>query len=114
MNKDQLLEEFRNADAILQGHFLLSSGLHSDTYVQCARVLERPDIAARLCEALAEKVGKPDVVVGPAMGGILVGYELARALGVRSVFYERVDGTFHRRRQNGDRDRDGDSRLHPP
>ena len=100
MSSDEsLMEEFRAAGAVLNGHFLLSSGLHSDTYVQCAKVMEHPERAARLCKALAEKwPEKPTVVAGPAMGGILVGYELARALGARSVFFERVNGEFALRR----------------
>lgn len=95
-----LLDEFRAAGAVLTGHFLLSSGLHSDTYVQCAKILERPEVSERLCRALAAKwtAAEPDVVAGPAYGGILVAYELARHLKARAIFFERVDGKFELRR----------------
>ena len=83
----------RQEYALLRGHFRLSSGLHSDTYVQCARFLRRPDLAAPAAAALAvqlEAAGlKPDVVVGPAMGGVVIGYELARQLRVPGIFTER-------------------------
>lgn len=104
MDKNTVLKEFESASAILKGHFILSSGLHSDTYMQCARVLMDPKRAERLCAALAEKIhatlGKNaiDMVVSPAMGGVVVGYEVARQLGVESIFCERVDGTFTLRR----------------
>ena len=103
MNSDQVLEEFRDAEALLEGHFILSSGLHSRTYLQCARVLMDTRRAARLAEALAEKIkaatdSKIDAVVAPAMGGLIIGHEVARALGVDSMFLERVDGTFTLRR----------------
>jgi len=93
----------RKEDALLSGHFRLSSGLHSDTYVQCARFLRRPDLAAPAAAALAvqiEAVGlKPDVVVGPAMGGVVIGYELARQLRVPGIFTERdADGQMTLRR----------------
>lgn len=97
--EETLLKEFRDARAVLHGHFLLSSGLHSDTYVQCAKVLECPDVAGRLCAELAKRwPERPSLVAGPAYGGILVAYELARALGARAVFFERVDGRFDLRR----------------
>ena len=93
----------RQEDALLSGHFRLSSGLHSDTYVQCARFLRRPDLAAPAAAALAvqlEAAGlKPDVVVGPAMGGVVIGYELARQLRVPGIFTERdADGQMTVRR----------------
>ena len=104
MTRDDILAEFKAADAILHGHFILSSGLRSDTYLQCARVLMDPERGARLCAALAAKVREVlvgqtiDLVVAPAMGGVIVGYEMARQLGVPSVFCERVDGEFQLRR----------------
>lgn len=102
MNKDEVLKEFEDAGAILKGHFKLSSGKHSDTYLQCARVLMSPARAARLCSVLADKVaeqiGEVDLVVAPAMGGVIVGYEMARQLGVDEVFCERVNGEFEFRR----------------
>jgi orotate phosphoribosyltransferase len=89
--ESQLVQE----DALLRGHFRLSSGLHSDTYVQCARFLRRPDLAAPAAATLAAQIREaglqPDTVVGPAMGGVVIGYELARQLGVPGVFTERDD-----------------------
>lgn len=100
--KDQVIKELEDAGALLKGHFILSSGLHSEGYVQCARALMCPKRAERLCKQLAAKVKaeapKVDIVVAPAMGGLIVGYELARQLGVDSVFCERVDGEFQLRR----------------
>ena len=103
MDRDAVLAEFRAAGALLEGHFLLSSGLHSPLYLQCARVLMDPARAARLCAALAERVRaslgqRIDLVVSPAMGGVVVGYEMARQLGVPGIFTERVDGSFALRR----------------
>ena len=98
-----VLDEFRAADALLEGHFILSSGKHSDRYLQCARVMMDPPRAARLLSALAKKVlgeieGPIDLVVSPAMGGVIVGYELARHLEVPAIFMERVEGSFVLRR----------------
>jgi orotate phosphoribosyltransferase len=103
MNEQEILKEFEDAQAILKGHFILSSGLHSDTYLQCARVLMDAQRGARLCKALADKVSaqineKIDMVVAPAMGGVVVGYEMGRQLGVDSIFCERADGSFTLRR----------------
>jgi orotate phosphoribosyltransferase len=103
MNSDQVLDEFRDAEALLEGHFILSSGLHSRTYLQCARVLMDTKRAARLAEALVAKIkataeGPIEAVVAPAMGGLIIGHEVARALGVDSMFLERVDGEFTLRR----------------
>jgi orotate phosphoribosyltransferase len=103
MKQDDVLNEFRAAGALLEGHFVLSSGLHSSRYLQCARVLMDPARASRLCRALADQVqasgvGPIDLVVSPAMGGVVVGYEMARQLGVPSIFFERVDGKLELRR----------------
>jgi len=104
LSKEDIIQEFVDAKAILKGHFILSSGLHSDTYMQCARVLMDPKRSEKLCAALAKKLtlrfGKnfADIVVAPAMGGVVVGYEMARQLGIPSVFCERVDGQFQLRR----------------
>ena len=103
LSHDDVLNEFRAAGALLEGHFILSSGLRSPRYLQCARVLMDPTRAARLCESLAAKVraggvGAIDLVASPAMGGVVVGYEMARQLGVPSIFYERVDGKLVLRR----------------
>ena len=103
MTPEQVLNEFRKADALLEGHFKLSSGLHSRAYLQCARVLMQPKRAAKLAKALAEQIkanvnGDIDAVVAPAMGGLIIGHEVARALNVDSMFLERVDGDFTLRR----------------
>lgn len=103
MSNAAILKEFEDAQAILHGHFVLSSGLHSDTYMQCARVMMDAARGERLCQALADKVraaglGQIDAIVAPAMGGVIVGYELARQLGVPGMFCERQDGVFAIRR----------------
>lgn len=107
MTEQEVLDEFRAADALLEGHFVLSSGLHSPTYMQCARVLMDTGRADRLCAALASRLisahgaGAFDLVVSPAMGGVIVGYEMARQLGLPSIFAERVEGSFTFRRGFG-------------
>ncbi|NVJ98473.1 MAG: orotate phosphoribosyltransferase [Alphaproteobacteria bacterium] len=102
MDQEAVLNEFRAAGALLEGHFKLSSGLHSSVYLQCARVLMDPARAGRLCAAFAEKLKATgveiDLVVSPAMGGVIVGYEVARQLGVNGIFCERVEGEFKFRR----------------
>ncbi len=104
LSEVEIRAEFEQAEAILNGHFILSSGLHSDTYLQCARVLMNPARADKLCKALATKIngrfGKDvfDLVVAPAMGGVVVGYEMGRQLGVDTIFCERENGTFTLRR----------------
>ena len=102
MTEDEVLGEFRTAGALLEGHFILSSGLHSSRYLQCARVLMDGARAGRLARALADKLadlrGEIDVVVSPAMGGVIIGHEMGRALGVPAMFVERPDGVFHLRR----------------
>ena len=103
MTPEQVLNEFRKADALLEGHFKLSSGLHSRAYLQCARVLMQPKRAAKLAKALATQIkanvkGEIDAVVAPAMGGLIIGHEVARALNVNSMFLERVDAEFTLRR----------------
>jgi orotate phosphoribosyltransferase len=102
MNQTEILELFRQQGALLEGHFRLTSGFHSDRYLQCALVLQHPHSAAALGKALAEKMlkaqDKPQLVIAPALGGILVAHEVARALGVRGIFAERQDGTLRLRR----------------
>ena len=107
LSQEAALAEFRAAGALLEGHFLLSSGLHSGVYLQCARVMMDPDRGERLCAALAEKISQEqgqssdlslDLCVSPAMGAVIVGYETARCLGLRSVFMERPAGLFELRR----------------
>lgn len=100
---DDILAEFRAAGALLEGHFILSSGLRSPKYLQCARVLMDPARAERLAQALAGKLPKIvrdqiDVVVSPAMGGVIIGHEMGRALGKPAMFLERPQGTFDLRR----------------
>ncbi len=103
MTDEEILAEFRSAKALLDGHFILSSGLRSPRYLQCARVLMDGRRAERLARALAGKLA-PDLrqrigaVVSPAMGGVIIGHEMGRALGVPAMFVERPDGTFGLRR----------------
>jgi orotate phosphoribosyltransferase len=103
MTDDEILAEFRASEALLDGHFILSSGLRSPRYLQCARVLMDPQRAERLARALADKL--PDAlrdsieaVVSPAMGGVIIGHEMGRALGTPAMFVERPDGVFGLRR----------------
>ena len=103
MTEDEILAEFRAAGALLEGHFILSSGLHSPRYLQCARVLMDPVRASRLASALVatlprELRSRIEAVVSPAMGGVIFGHEMARALGVEAMFVERPTGTFELRR----------------
>lgn len=103
MTDDEVLAEFRAAGALLEGHFILSSGLHSARYLQCARVLMDGARAERLARALAAKLpaevrDRVQAVVSPAMGGVIIGHEMGRALGVPAMFVERPDGVFHLRR----------------
>jgi orotate phosphoribosyltransferase len=103
MDHTQILQEFKDAGAILSGHFILSSGLHSPTYLQCARVMMDAARGERLCNALAAKILADtsfaiDVIVAPAMGGVVVGYEMGRQMKLSTMFCERVDGSFVLRR----------------
>lgn len=100
MTENEILDIFRKHSALLEGHFVLSSGLHSDRYVQCALVLQHPEAAGALCAQLAAKLKHlgATVVAAPALGGVVVSYEIARALGVRSLFTERQDGVMTLRR----------------
>lgn len=100
MTNEEVLKIFKDCGALLEGHFKLSSGLHSDKYLQCAKVLQHPEISEKLCKELAAKLKgiKIDVVIGPAMGGIVIAYELARQLGARGIFTERVDDKVQLRR----------------
>ena len=100
ISEPEVLAEFRAAGALLTGHFILTSGLHSPFYLQCARVLMDPARAERLVSALVPRVASmaADIVVAPALGGIVLGYEVARQLGCLSIFVERVDGSFTLRR----------------
>jgi orotate phosphoribosyltransferase len=103
MTDDEVLAEFRAAEALLEGHFILSSGLRSPRYLQCARVLMNPARAARLTDALAARIpehirSQIEAVVSPAMGGVIAGHEIGRALGVDAMFVERPEGVFGLRR----------------
>lgn len=104
MSTEQLVALLRECDALLEGHFRLTSGLHSPVYLQCARLLMDPARAAKVCAALAPKLARAlpglaiDMTVAPAMGGIVFGYELARQLAVPSLFVERIEGRFALRR----------------
>ena len=101
MTDEEVLAEFRAADALLEGHFILSSGLRSSRYLQCARVLADPKRGSRLAGALAARLPAGlaiDIVVSPAMGGVIAGHEMGRALGVEAVFLERPEGVFELRR----------------
>jgi orotate phosphoribosyltransferase len=100
MTRDELLDLFRRSGALLDGHFRLTSGLHSPGYLQCALVLQHPDAAERLGRALADRLrpARATVVLSPALGGIVIGHEVARALGARAVFAERQDGVLTLRR----------------
>ena len=102
MNSEDILDVFREAGALFEGHFILSSGRRSPVFLQKALVFSQPELSARLCQALAAKIkvqfGEISVVAGPAVGGIIPGYELARQLGCRAVFAERVNGQLEFRR----------------
>lgn len=103
MTEDDILAEFRTANALLEGHFLLSSGRHSAYYLQCARVLMSPERAGRIAMAIAQKIPREiktqiGAVISPAIGGLIIGHEMGRALGVDAMFVERPDGVFGLRR----------------
>jgi orotate phosphoribosyltransferase len=103
MTEEEVLAEFRASHALLEGHFLLSSGRHSAHYLQCARVLMNPERASRLAIAIAQKLPRDlrkeiQKVISPAMGGLIIGHEVGRALGVDAMFVERPTGTFELRR----------------
>jgi orotate phosphoribosyltransferase len=100
MKSQKLIELFEKEGAILRGHFILSSGLHSDTYLQCALALSNTKLAKKIGKGLAGLLEKTEanLVVSPAMGGVVIGYELARQLGIKAIFCERVEGKFQLRR----------------
>lgn len=103
-NNKQIIDDLAQAGAILKGHFILSSGLHSDTYVQCAQIFAQPEKAQYFCKQIVEKILSKyqksdfDLVVAPAMGGVIIGYEIARQLCVPNIFCERVNSKFTLRR----------------
>jgi len=96
------LKILKETNALLEGHFILSSGLHSDKYVQCAKLLSKPKQATELCLSLTEKIKEKhkniDLILSPAIGGIVIGYEIGRILNIETIFAERIDGSFNLRR----------------
>lgn len=100
MEQKEALEALKSVAAIKEGHFRFTSGLHSEKYIQCAMVLKEPELAAKICGAIADhfRQDKPDIVIGPALGGIIVAYEVARALGVPGIWTERENGKMMLRR----------------
>ena len=100
LSQDQALDLFRKSGALLEGHFLLTSGRHSNRYVQCAQVLQYPEFTSLLCQEIADRFRNDgvDIIIGPAMGGILVAYEVSRHLGVKNLFAERENGVMTLRR----------------
>jgi orotate phosphoribosyltransferase len=108
MNREALLDLFRTSGALLDGHFRLTSGLHSPGYLQCALVLQHPQHAESLGRAIAERTRDltPTVVLSPALGGVVIGHEVGRALGVRAIFAERQEGALTLRRGFSVTDRD--------
>ncbi|KPU26401.1 orotate phosphoribosyltransferase [Caloranaerobacter sp. TR13] len=100
MEEKKIIEILKECDALLEGHFLLSSGKHSDKYVQCAKVLRYPNFAEKVLKVVVDKVKNLEIdkVVGPAMGGVIVSYEIGRQLGKEAIFTERKDGVMQLRR----------------
>ena len=102
LSSKESLKILKETDALLEGHFILSSGLHSEKYIQCAKLLSKPKQAKSLCFSLTEKIKEKfnniDLILSPAIGGIVIGYEIGRILGIETIFAERVKETFHLRR----------------
>ncbi len=102
LSLEESLKILRETNALIEGHFILSSGLHSPKYVQCAQLMSKPSLAIKICDSLAEKIKqeykKIDLILSPAMGGIIVGYELGKILNKETIFSERVNGKFELRR----------------
>ena len=96
------LKILKETNALLEGHFVLSSGLHSDKYVQCAQLLSKPEKSSQICQSLAEKINEKftniNLILAPAMGGIVIGFEIGRILKIETIFSERVNGKFELRR----------------
>jgi len=102
LSLEESLKILKETKALIEGHFILSSGLHSSKYVQCAQLMSKPKYAAKICESLAHKIKNEfdefDLILSPAMGGIIVGYEIGRILNKKTIFSERVNGEFKLRR----------------
>ena len=102
LSLEESLKILRETNALLEGHFILSSGLHSPQYIQCAQLMSKPDKASKICVSLTEKIKDNfkefDLILSPAMGGVLIGYEIGKLLKKETIFSERVDGKFLLRR----------------
>jgi orotate phosphoribosyltransferase len=102
LSLEESLKILKKTNALIEGHFILSSGLHSSKYIQCAKLMSIPNEAIKICQSLAEKIKEEfthfDIILSPAMGGVIVGYELGRLLNKKTIFSERVDGEFKLRR----------------
>ena len=102
LSLEESLKILKETNALIEGHFILSSGLHSAKYVQCAQLMSKPDKATKLCKSLSEKINNEfenfDIILSPAMGGIIVGFEIGRLLNKETIFSERVNGEFKLRR----------------
>ena len=102
LSSEESLKILKETKALIEGHFILSSGLHSPKYVQCAQLMSKPSKAAQICQSLAKKIktelNNIDLILSPAMGGIVIGYEIGKLLGVETIFSERVNGKFQLRR----------------
>ena len=102
LSLEESLKILKETKALIEGHFILSSGLHSPKYVQCAQLMSKPSQAAQICQSLAKKIkielNNIDLILSPAMGGIVVGYEIGKLLGVETIFSERINGEFQLRR----------------
>ena len=102
LSLEESLKILKETKALIEGHFILSSGLHSPKYVQCAQLMSKPSKATQICQSLAKKIkialNNIDLILSPAMGGIVVGYEIGKLLGVETIFSERVNGKFQLRR----------------
>ena len=102
LSLEESLKILKETKALIEGHFILSSGLHSPKYVQCAQLMSKPSKAVQICQSLAKKIkielNNIDLILSPAMGGIVIGYEIGKLLGVETIFSERVNGKFQLRR----------------
>ena len=102
LSLEESLKILKETNALLEGHFILSSGLHSPKYVQCAQLMSKPDQAYKICDSLSKKINKEigsfDLILSPAMGGIIIGYEIGKLLKKETIFSERVNGEFRLRR----------------
>ena len=102
LSYEESLKILKKTNALIEGHFILSSGLHSPKYIQCAQLLSKPDLANKICESLAEKINSVfksfDLILSPAMGGIIIGYELGKLLNKETIFSERINGELKLRR----------------